>query len=143
VYDACGSRLTQEAASELLGINVGAFQRWAERFEAEGDDGLLNLAEAIRYAHSRWQGLTRFIDDGRIELDNNTVEPSIRGIKLWRMNALFAGSDRGAERRGLRTTLTMKRQVDRLVETAFFDRMSNSGARNRTATARIERHQNA
>lgn len=49
------------------------------------------LAEAIRYALSRWEGLTRFIDDGRIELDNNAVERSIR------KNALFAGSDGGAE----------------------------------------------
>lgn len=57
----------------------------------------IKLADAIRYALSRWQGLTRFIDDGRIELDNNTVERSIRGIKLSRKNALFAGSDGGAE----------------------------------------------
>jgi len=35
-------KLTQEAASELLGINVRTFQRWAERFEAEGDDGLVD-----------------------------------------------------------------------------------------------------
>jgi len=55
------------------------------------------LAEAIRYTLSRWEGLTRFIDDGRIELDNNTVERSIRPIALNRKNALFAGSDRGAE----------------------------------------------
>ena len=34
--------------------------------------------------YARWQGLTRFIDDGRIELDNNTVERSIRPIKLNR-----------------------------------------------------------
>jgi hypothetical protein len=46
---------------------------------------------------SRWEGLTRFIDDGRIELDNNTVERSIRPIALNRKNALFAGFDRGAE----------------------------------------------
>src|SRR5215210_5319400 len=51
------------------------------------------LAEAIRYTLSRWEGLTRFIDDGRIELDNNTVERSIRPIALNRKNALFAGSD--------------------------------------------------
>src|SRR5258708_23847312 len=51
------------------------------------------LAEAIRYALSRWEGLTRFLDDGRIELDNNTVERSIRPITLNRKNALFAGSD--------------------------------------------------
>ena len=55
------------------------------------------LAEAIRYALSRWEGLTRFIDDGRIELDNNTIERSIRPIALNRKNALFAGSDGGAE----------------------------------------------
>ena len=46
------------------------------------------LAEAIRYAHSRWEGLTRFIDDGSIEIDNNTVERSIRPIALNRKNAL-------------------------------------------------------
>src|SRR3954454_1442261 len=55
------------------------------------------LAEAIRYTLSRWEGLTRFIDDGRIELDNNTVERSIRHIALNRKTALFAGSDGGAE----------------------------------------------
>lgn len=44
----------------------------------------IKLADAIRYALSRWQGLTRFIDDGRVELDNNTVERSIRGIKFSR-----------------------------------------------------------
>jgi hypothetical protein len=42
-------------------------------------------------------GLTRFIDDGCIEIDNNTVERSIRPIKLNRKNALFAGSDGGVE----------------------------------------------
>ena len=46
---------------------------------------------------SRWEGLNLFIDDGRIELDNNTVERSIRPIALNRKNALFAGSDGGAE----------------------------------------------
>ena len=55
------------------------------------------LAVTIRYTLSRWEGLTRFIDDGRIELDNNTVERSIRPIALNRKNALFAGSDGGAE----------------------------------------------
>ena len=55
------------------------------------------LAEAIRYALSRWKGLTLFIDDGRIEVDNNVVERSIRPIALNRKNALFAGSDGGAQ----------------------------------------------
>ena len=55
------------------------------------------LAEAIRYALSRWEGLTRFLDDGRIEIDSNAVERSIRPIALNRKNALFAGSDGGGE----------------------------------------------
>ena len=55
------------------------------------------LAQAIRYAVSRWDGLTRFVDDGRIEIDSNVVERSIRPIALNRKNALFAGSDGGAE----------------------------------------------
>jgi transposase len=55
------------------------------------------LAEAIRYALSRWEGLTRFIDNGRIEIDSNVVERSIRPIALNRKNALFAGSDGGGE----------------------------------------------
>jgi hypothetical protein len=55
------------------------------------------LAEAIRYALARWEGLTRFADDGSIEIGSNTVERSIRPIALTRKNALFAGSDGGAE----------------------------------------------
>ncbi len=55
------------------------------------------LAEAIRYAHSRWAGLTLFLDEGRIEIDNNTVERAIRPLALTRKNALFAGSDGGAD----------------------------------------------
>jgi hypothetical protein len=53
------------------------------------------LAEAIRYALSRWAGLARFLDDGRIEIDSNVVERAIRPIALNRKNALFAGSDGG------------------------------------------------
>lgn len=53
------------------------------------------LANAIRYGLKRRAGLCRFLDDGRIELDTNTVERAIRPITLNRKNALFAGSDEG------------------------------------------------
>jgi transposase len=56
------------------------------------------LADAIRYALTRWSALGQFLDDGRIELDTNTVERAIRPIALGRKNHLFAGSDGGAER---------------------------------------------
>src|SRR5919112_2750270 len=54
------------------------------------------LAAAIRYALRHWEGLVLFLEDGRIELDNNTVERAIRPIALGRKNSLFAGSDGGA-----------------------------------------------
>jgi transposase len=60
--------------------------------------GRSTLAEAIRYALSRWDGLTRFLHDGRIELDTNPVERAIRPIALGRKNHLFAGSDGGGNR---------------------------------------------
>jgi transposase len=56
------------------------------------------LANAICYALSRWTGLTRFLDDGTVELDTNPVERVIRPVALGRKNHLFAGSDRGAKR---------------------------------------------
>jgi transposase len=56
------------------------------------------LAGAIRYALVRWTALTRYRDDGRIEIDNNTAERSIRPVVLGRRNYLFAGSDAGGER---------------------------------------------
>ena len=54
-------------------------------------------AEAIRYALNHWDGLERFLEDGRIELDNNSVERAMRPVALSRKNSLFAGSDEGAE----------------------------------------------
>jgi transposase len=56
------------------------------------------LAGAIRYSLVRWTALTRYRDDGRIEIDNNSAERSIRPLVLGRRNYMFAGSDVGGER---------------------------------------------
>ena len=55
------------------------------------------VADAIRYALTRWDALCCFLDDGRLELDTNTVERAIRPVTLGRKNHLFAGSDGGGE----------------------------------------------
>jgi transposase len=75
---------------------VLALRTWLEQQLARVS-GKSVIAEAIRYALNHWDGLTRFLDDGRIELDTNVVERSIRPIVLNRKNALFAGHDQGAE----------------------------------------------
>ena len=55
-------------------------------------------ADAIRYALNQWQALTRYLEDGAVEIDNNAAERSLRGVALGRKNYLFMGSDRGGER---------------------------------------------
>lgn len=76
---------------------VQALRSWLEA-QLALVPGRSTLAEAIRYALSRWQGLTRFLHDGRIELDTNPVERAIRPVALGRKNHLFAGSDGGGAR---------------------------------------------
>ena len=64
-----------------------------------------DTARIIRYGLRHWDGLTRFLDDGRIELDTNIVERSMRPQALTRKNALFAGHDDGAENWAILATL--------------------------------------
>ena len=86
----CDAR--QEKARPIL----NAFELWLrEKLALISQKS--KLAEAIRYALSRWDGLVRFVDDGRVEIDSNVVERAIRPIALNRKNALFAGSDGGGE----------------------------------------------
>lgn len=56
------------------------------------------LAQAIGYALKRWPALTRYVGDGRIEIDNNAAERALRTVAIGRKNYLFAGSDAGGER---------------------------------------------
>ncbi len=57
-----------------------------------------DTAAAIRYALSRWRALTRYVDDGLIEIDNSSAERALRAVALGRRNYLFAGADSGGER---------------------------------------------
>src|SRR5665213_2602576 len=75
---------------------VLAFRDWLE-IQLSKVSAKSPIADAIRYGLNHWDGLVRFLDDGRIELDTNIVERSIRPIVLNRKNALFAGHDQGAE----------------------------------------------
>jgi hypothetical protein len=68
--------------------------------------GKSDLAKAIRYARSRWAALTRYLDDGTLDISNNAAERAIRPLKLGAKNWLFAGSDAGGERAAAIYTLT-------------------------------------
>lgn len=56
------------------------------------------MAEAIGYAMNQWQALTRYLEDSRIEIDNNAAERALRNAALGHKNYLFLGSDAGDER---------------------------------------------
>jgi transposase len=75
---------------------VAVLRTWLETTLARLAGGS-TIAQALRYGLNHWDGLARFLDDGRIEIDSNTVERSMRPIALNRKNALFAGSDEGAQ----------------------------------------------
>jgi transposase len=75
---------------------IDSLQTWLEA-QLSAVSQKSTIAEAIRYALTRWSGLTRFLDDGRVEIDSNVVERTIRPLALNRKNALFAGSDGGGE----------------------------------------------
>src|SRR5262249_30478129 len=82
----------RQAESQPL---VAALKTWFEAQLARVS-GKSVMARALRYGLNHWDGLVRFLEDGRIEMDTNVVERSMRPIALNRKNALFAGHDVGA-----------------------------------------------
>ncbi|MFZ5558857.1 MAG: IS66 family transposase, partial [Pseudomonadota bacterium] len=79
------------------GPELEAIKAWFEETLAQVS-AKSALAIAIRYALARWAALTRYRDDGHIEIDNNAAERALRTVALGRKNYLFAGSDAGGER---------------------------------------------
>ena len=73
------------------------FEKWMQK-SLRSLSPKSETAAAIRYALSRWRALTRYVDDGMLEIDNSAAERALRAVALGRKNYLFAGSDAGGER---------------------------------------------
>jgi transposase len=82
-----------ERAEPLLKNLHARLSETLARVSAKSD-----LAQAIGYTLTHWKALTRYCEDGRIEIDNNAAERALRGVALGRKNYLFFGSDAGGER---------------------------------------------
>ncbi|HKV23052.1 MAG TPA: IS66 family transposase [Candidatus Acidoferrum sp.] len=78
-----------------------------------------DTALAVRYALGRWNALLRYVDDGRIEIDNNAAERALRAVALGRKNYLFAGSDCGGERAAAIYSLTGTAKLNDLDPEAY------------------------
>ena len=81
--------------------------------------GKIALGKALQYALSRWPELSRFIDDGRLSIDNNLAERLLRGIAISRKNFLFLGSDTGGERAAILLTLIESAKLNGLDPEAY------------------------
>jgi hypothetical protein len=87
-------------------------------------------AGAIRYALGHWRALTRFLDDGLLEIDNNSAERALRCAAMGRKNYLFAGSDSGGERAAVLYSLIGSAKLNRLDPESYL----------RTVLSRIAEH---
>lgn len=103
----------QEAVPQLAELK--AFLEHA-RARISGKSG---LAEAIRYALSRWQALLRYTTDGRLEMTNNAAERAIRPLALGRKNWLFAGADSGGHRAARMYTIIQTARLNGLDPEAY------------------------
>lgn len=112
---------------------INAFEVWLAqsraRVSAKSPTG-----EALKYIAKYWGGLCLFLTDGRIEIDNNPVERTIRPIALNRKNALFAGHDAGAQNWAV---------IASLIETCKLNGIKPHGYLSDTLTAIAQGHKQA
>lgn len=87
----------QQVRAQLTKPRLDELAVWLDQ-QLQRIPGRSELAKAIRYARSRWIALTRYLEDGRLEISNNAVENTLRCIGIGRKNWLFAGSDAGGRR---------------------------------------------
>jgi hypothetical protein len=97
---------------------VAALKPWFEKQLSLISSGS-TLAGDIRYALGHWSGLTRFLEDGRLELDTNPVENAIRPVALTRKNALFAGHEVGAQNWALLASIVATCKINDIDPVAY------------------------
>jgi transposase len=93
------------------------------------------LYKAIGYAVTRWDSFTLYVADGRIGIDNNPAERSLRGISITRKNFLFLGSEAGGDRAAILYSVLETAKLNGLDPEAYLadviDRMAKGHPINR------------
>ena len=108
----------QAVRMEKAKAKLDALAAWMDA-QLQLISGKGDLAKAIRYARSRWEALTCYCADGRLEISNNAAENAVRPISLGRKNWLFAGSDTGGERAAIFYTLIRSAKMNGLEPEAY------------------------
>lgn len=104
---------------ERAGPILDAFKIWLEETLTQLP-ARSSLAAAVGYTLGRWKALTRYLDHGEVNIDNNPIERTIRGIALGRKNYLFAGSDNGGHRAALMYSLIETCKLNHIDPYAYF-----------------------
>jgi transposase len=100
----CSHKKRKEIRQEKAKPILDELHKWMQQ-HYDTSKPKSKLKEAIGYAITRWEKLTRYIEDGKLEIDNNLVENAIRPVALGRKNYLFAGSQLAAKNAGIFYTL--------------------------------------
>jgi transposase len=132
IEEEISGRRPQDRLAARAERSVPLLAQMKSRFEA-----ILNtvsrkssLAEALRYSLSRWDALTRFTTDGRLDICNNAAERAIRPLALGRKNWMFAGADSGGDRAAVMYTIIETAKLHSLDPEAYL----------RSLIARIAEH---
>ena len=110
--------LRRSARQRLAKEKLDRLAEWLDQ-QLKLLSGKSELAGAIRYARSRWDALTAYVDDGRLEISNNAAENAIRPVTLGRKNWLFAGSDAGGDTGAIFYTLIRSAKLNGLEPEAW------------------------
>ena len=94
--------------------------------------GKSTLGKAVQYALNRWEALARYLEDGRLSIDNNLAERLLRGIDLTRKNFLFLGSDAGGDRAAIIYTVAETAKLNGLDPEAYIAAVLDRLARGHT-----------
>ena len=85
-------RMRQERSVGLL----KTFRDWIDSDDCKGVLPKSPMATALGYTINQWDALNRYVEDGRLEIDNNTAEREMKAIATGRKNWLFSGNSGGA-----------------------------------------------
>jgi transposase len=108
-------RATRQQRSRPL---VEAMHTWLTQ-KLERISGRSTLTKAVRYALNHRNGLVTYLDDGRLELDTNTVERAMRPIALGGKNSMFAGADSGGRHWAIVATLIQTAKLNHVEPLAW------------------------
>ncbi len=103
---------------QRAGPITAEFKRWLDQTYAKSPPRSA-IGNALAYSINRWTALTRYLEDGWLNIDNNPVENAIRGIALGRKNWLFAGSESGGRRAAMFYTLIESAKLNRVNPHAY------------------------